>query len=81
VGLPLTKPNALRNVVIGQRRHRTTSSSDDALISNTGQPAIAGDFTFRIASAAIQLFGRRNREAAHESFRRGVLFVSPRTAA
>src|SRR5215469_10410147 len=54
VGLPFAKPNALRNVVIGQRRHRTTSSANDAHISNTRQPAIACDFTFRIASAAIQ---------------------------
>ena len=73
VGLPFAKPNALRNVVIGQRRYRTTSSSDDAHISNTRDPAIAGDFTLRSASAAVQLFGRRNREAAHESSRPGVL--------
>jgi hypothetical protein len=74
VGLPFANPKELSPKALSDVYIRR------AHISNTRKPAIAGDFTFRVASAAIQSFGCRNREAAHESSRRGVLFVSPRTA-
>ena len=76
VGLPFANPKALSPKALSEVYIRR------AHISNTQQPAIAGDFTLRIESAAIQLFGRRNREAAHESFRQRVLesVLSARTA-
>src|SRR6516162_9560763 len=78
VGLPFANPKALSPKALSDVYIRR------AYISNTRKPAIACDFTFRIASAAIQRFGRRNREAPHEPSCPGVLeitLVSLRTAA
>ena len=66
VGLPFANPKALSPKALSDVYIRR------AYISNTQKTAIARDFTLRIASAAVQLLGRRNREAAHESSRRRV---------